>query len=90
MAEGHGRGGACRAGSNHPALGLRQSRPSLSKEGSFWLAFMSSGLGVLSLWDEHPTPGPACSRRAIPSLLPSQVDLQLHAQCWQESCTSPS
>jgi hypothetical protein len=36
MAEGHGWGGASCAGSNHPALRLRQRRPSLSKEGSLF------------------------------------------------------
>jgi hypothetical protein len=36
MAEGHGRGGACRAGSNHPALGLRQRRPLLIQGREFF------------------------------------------------------
>jgi hypothetical protein len=34
MAEGHGWGGASRAGSNHPALASAQRCPSLSEEGS--------------------------------------------------------
>jgi len=36
MAAGRGRGGASRAGSNHPALACASDRPSLSREGIFW------------------------------------------------------
>jgi hypothetical protein len=49
MAEGHGRGGAFRAGSNHPRAGLAPAPPPpYPRKGVFWLAFMSPGLGVLS------------------------------------------